>query len=65
MTINSPLTRGLINPSAPAAIQLLMRQSVTPLPHNSLFVANGTVLAAMGTSGSYFWLHHLAETRAP
>ena len=65
MTINSPLTRGLINPSAPTAIQLLTRQSVTPLPYNSLFAATGTVLGAMGTSGSHFWLHHLAETRAP
>ncbi len=31
MTINSPLTRRLINPSAPAAVLLLTRQSVTPL----------------------------------
>jgi len=31
MTINSPLTRALINPSAAAAVQLLTRQSVTPL----------------------------------
>ena len=29
MTINAPLTRGLINPSASAAVQLLTRQSVT------------------------------------
>ncbi len=31
MTIHSPLTRALIRPSAPAAVQLLTRQSVTPL----------------------------------
>ncbi len=37
MTINAPLTRGLINPSASAAVQLLTRQSVTPLSQ-TLFV---------------------------
>ncbi len=44
MTIYSPLTHALINPAAPAAVQLFTRQSVTPLSQTAFCAARGTVL---------------------
>jgi hypothetical protein len=63
MTSNSPLTRALINPSAPAAaVQLFMRQSVTALSQTAFLRPRQLFWEAMGTSGSCSWLAHLAET---
>jgi len=64
MTINSPLTRALISSSAPAAVQLLTRQSVTPLSQTAFVRQRELFWEAMGRSGSYSWLAHPAETRA-
>ncbi len=62
MTSNSPLTRALCKPSAPAPVQLLMRQSVTPLSQTPFSLATASVLGSKGKVWLLF-LAHLAETR--
>jgi hypothetical protein len=64
MTSNAPLTRALINPSAPAAVHLLMPQSLTPPSQTAFLRPRQLFREAMGRSGSCSCLAHLAETRA-
>ena len=62
MTIYAPLTRDLLNPSALAAVQLLMRQSVTPLSRTAFVRQLELLCEATAKHCSYSWLAQAAET---
>jgi hypothetical protein len=64
MMIDSPLTRTLINRSAPAAVQLFTRQSLTPLSPTAFLRQPQLFWEQWERSGSDSSLVHLAETRA-
>ncbi len=64
LTSISPLSRALINTSLPAAVQLLTRQSLTPLSQTPFLRPPELFWQALGGSGSDSWLLHLPATCA-
>ena len=64
MTMKLALAPSLLNPATLTAVQLLTRQSVTPMSRTAFVRQPELLYEAIASHWSYSWLAHLAETRA-